>query len=151
MTLTDFDITEFPEETDVLEGEAVLFHVKVTGVTHQPKLTWYHDGEEVVADYSAELTEDGTLILPSAETKHSGMYKLVAQGPTGRKEREVRLIVRAENAQEIAVDTQNQSVPEPSAIPLAYFANHIKQNHKKNNQTFRDEYEVIASLLMHSF
>ena len=62
------------------------FHVKVTGVPH-PNLTWYHNGVEVKADYSRDLAEDGSLSLPSSESKHSGVYRLVALNSAGRAER----------------------------------------------------------------
>ena len=73
----------------------MLFHVKVTGVPH-PNLTWYHNGVEVKADYSRDLAEDGSLSLPSSESKHSGVYRLVALNSVGRTEREVRLTVEEE-------------------------------------------------------
>ena len=60
----------------------------------QPTLKWFHDGEEVVEDYSTELADDGSLIIPCAETKHSGAYQLVAVSWAGRCEREVKLYVR---------------------------------------------------------
>ena len=55
--------------------------------TPRPKLTWYHNGVEVMADYPKELAEDGSLTMPSAELKHSGVYQLVAVNPAGRAER----------------------------------------------------------------
>ena len=60
-----------------------MFQVGTPG----PKLTWYHNGEEVMADYSKELAENGSLTMPSAELKHSGVYQLVAVNPAGRAER----------------------------------------------------------------
>ena len=44
----------FPDDKQVLEGEEVVFRVKVTGVP-VPELTWYHNGEEVVADYTPRI------------------------------------------------------------------------------------------------
>ena len=76
----------------------MLFRVRVTG-TPKPKLAWYHDGVEVVADYSKELAEDGSLTMPSAEIKHSEVYQLVAENPGGRVQREVRLRVEEEGQQ----------------------------------------------------
>ena len=70
-------IAVFPDDKQVLEGEEVVFRVKVTGVP-VPELTWYHNGEEVIADYSNDLADDGSLTMPSAEIKHSGVYQLVA-------------------------------------------------------------------------
>ena len=135
------DIVKFPEETHVVEGEGVLFEVKVTG-TPMPKLTWYHNGEEVSADYSRELEDDGTLTLPSAETKHSGMYKLVAQNHVGRREKEVQLFVKEENTQDEVAPAKPATTF--SAIPVGFFGSHVERNHSKNNQGFINEYEVMC-------
>ena len=42
---------EFPENQDVIEGERVEFAVSVAGYS-PPRMTWYHNGEEVKGDYS---------------------------------------------------------------------------------------------------
>ena len=138
---------EFPEETHVVEGEGVLFQVKVTS-TPMPKLTWYHNGEEVSADYSRELEEDGTLTLPSAETKHSGMYQLVAQNHVGRKEKEVWLFVKQENMQDEVAPAKPATTF--SAIPVGFFGSHVERNHSKNNQGFINEYEVMCCVYQSS-
>ena len=121
----------------MVEGEGVLFQVEVTG-SPQPKLTWYHNGEEVVADYSRELAEDGTLTLPSAEARHSGTYRLVAQNPAGRREREVRLFVEAEGTQ----PASGAGTLDFSAVPVAMFGSHTERNHSRNNWAFREEFQV---------
>ena len=139
------DIVKFPDETHVEEGEAVLFKVEVTG-NPQPKLTWYHDGEEVVADYSKELSEDGTLSIPSAEDKHTGVYRLVAQNSAGKKEMEVKLFVKMDGGEQPSATTVHHE-----AILVAMFGNHVKQYHERNNQAFRDEYDVrVYKLCKHS-
>jgi len=128
---------QFPKETHAVEGEEVLFQVKATG-SPQPKLTWYHNGEEVVADYSRELAEDGTLTLPSTEARHSGTYQLVAQNPAGRREREVRLFVEA-----VKQTTSMQEV-QFSAVPVAMFGDHVRKSHSENNKGFRKEFQASA-------
>ena len=136
-------IVQFPEDTYVQEGEGVLFHVKVTGVPH-PNLTWYHNGVEVKEDYSRDLSEDGSLIMPSAESKHSGVYKLVVHNTAGRVEREVRLTVEEEN--------HNKPVLRPgvpmAAIPVSQFENHVERDHKRSNQGFKEEYQVAGYFAM---
>ena len=117
-----------------------MFQVEVTG-TPQPKLTWYHNGEEVWADYSKELAEDGSLTMPSAELKHSGVYQLVAVNPSGRVEREVMLSVESENVEANNVHAY-ETVPMCDAIPVAVFGDHVEQRHARNNKPFKDEYEV---------
>ena len=131
---------QFSEDTYVQEGEGVLFQVEVTGIP-KPKLTWYHNGEEVVADYSKELAEDGSLIMPSAELKHTGVYQLVAVNPAGRVEREVKLSVESESV-EVDNDPAYDTVPMCDVIPVAMFGDHVEQRHASNNKTFKEEYEV---------
>ena len=114
--------------------------MKVTG-SPEPKLAWYHNGEEVFADYSREVAKDGTLSLPSAEIRHSGVYTLVAENTTGRKERKVMLYVEEEHAQ------QEQAITlSATTIEVAYFGNHVEGKHNKNNQGFIKEYEVFIVL-----
>ena len=122
-----------------MEGEAVLLQVKVTG-SPQPKLTWFCNGEEVVADFSKELEEDGTLTLSLTEARHSGTYQLEVQNPVGRRKGDVRLIVEAEDTQQRPATTK--PAMELSAVSVAMFGSHVKQNHTRNNRAFRDEYEV---------
>ena len=107
-----------------------------------PKLTWYHNEEEVFADYSKALEDDNTLTLPSAETKHSGMYKLVAENHVGRREQEVQLFVKEENTQDEVAPAKPAT--NFSAIPVGFFGSHVERNHSKNNQDFINEYEVMC-------
>ena len=122
-----------------------MFQVEVTG-TPRPRLTWYHNGEEVRADYSKELAEDGSLTIPSAELKHSGVYQLVVVNPGGRVEREVMLSVESES-----VETNNvhayETVPMGDAIPVAMFGDHVEQRHARSNKPFKDEYGVRLIVL----
>ena len=118
----------------------MLFGVKVTGVPH-PNLTWYHNGVEVKEDYSRDLSEDGSLIMPSAESKHSGVYKLVVHNTAGRVERKVRLTVEEENqSKPVFIRT-----PVPmAAIPVPQFGNHVENYHKRSNQGFKEKYQVAG-------
>ena len=125
------------EDTRVQEGEGVLFLVEVTGAP-QPKLTWYHNGEEVVADYSKELAEDGSLTMPSAETKHSRVYHLVALNPAGEWR---ELTVEVEGGAE-GDDPAYDEVAMSGVIPVDRFGSHVEQRHTKNSKPFKDEYEV---------
>ena len=131
-------IIQFPEDTYVENGEGVLFQVEVSGAPH-PELVWYHDGLRIVADYSMELAEDGFLTMPSAELKHSGMYKLVASNPAGSVEREVRLVVEEEG--------RKRPAPERALapVPVNKLGTHVEKNHSRNNKGFDDEYQVSFS------
>ena len=117
-----------------------MFQVEVTG-TPQPKMTWYHNGEEVRADYSKELAEDGSLTMPSAELKHTGVYQLVVVNLSGRAEREVKLSVESESV-EANNDHAYETVSIHDGIPVAMFGDHVEQRHARSNKPFEDEYEV---------
>ena len=130
-----------------MEGERVSFGVRVTG-TPDPKLIWYHNGVEVVPDYSRELAEDGTLSMASAETKHSGVYQLVAHNPGGRAEREVRLTVREEEEEKKRVST-TPDFPPTTGIVVPFFGNFVEQCHSSQNQAFQDQYQVNTQYIIH--
>ena len=133
-------IIQFPQDTHTVVGDRVVLRVAVTG-TPQPKLTWYHNGEKVVADYSKELAADGTLTMPSAEEKYSGVYKLVVQNPAGKREREVQLLIEKESKKEKT--TSGAQLQEKNAIPLAMFGSQVEKFHANQNQAFRDQYQVV--------
>ena len=131
----------FPPDANVFEGENIIFRAEVTG-TPQPTLTWYHNGDEVEVDYSRQLADDGSLTLPSVEARHTGTYKMVAQNPAGKREREVKLVVNTESTKEVQ---RTQPHLEGTAIPIAVFGNHVERNHNKQNKRFKDEYQASQS------
>ena len=137
-TFTEPLIPLFPDDKQVLEGEEVVFRVKVTGVP-VPELTWYHDGKELVADYSKDLADDGTLTMPSAETKHSGVYQLVAVNRAGRVKKEVMLCVSQEEEPCLhGTEKQIDFVP----IPVEEFGDYVVKCHVNDNKEFVDQFTV---------
>jgi len=122
-----------------VEGEALPFQVKVTD-SPQPKLMWYRNGEEVEADYSRMLEEDGTPAMSAAEARHNVTYQNMAQNSAGRRKEEMRLIVEAEDTPQRPATTKLDM--ELSAVPVAMFGSHVERNHTRCNRAFRDEYEV---------
>ena len=130
----------FPEgDRQDEEGEEVVFRVKVSGVP-VPELTWYHNGEEVMADYSKELAEDGSLTIPSAEIKHSGVYRLVAVNRAGRMEREVKLLVteREEKCVHVAKGKKTIAIEE--------YGDYVCRCHANHNKQFYDQFAVCHPL-----
>ena len=115
-----------------------MLRVKVTG-TPRPKLTWYHNGEEVRADYSKELAEDGSITMPSAELKHSGIYQLVAKNKAGSMEKEMKLFVKKEGQQSPHVSKKHIHF---SPIPVEEFGDYVSQSHANDNRDFRDQFSV---------
>ena len=128
-------IDMFPEDKQVIEGQEIVFSVKVTGVP-RPKTTWYYNGEEVVADYAKELAADGSLTFFSAELKHSGVYQLVATNTAGSVDKRVCLQVQEEAQQSVTVE-----IPFP-AIPMEEFGDYVCKCHANNNDDFKDQYIV---------
>ena len=110
----------------------------MTGVP-APKLTWYHNGEEVVFDAFKELAEDGSLTVSSIETKHSGIYKLVAVNSAGRIEKEVNLFVEQETQQPM---TAPQITSKSTLIPAKEFGDFVSKCHDNDNEGFNDQYKV---------
>ena len=141
--MTEPIIAMFPGEKQVLQGEEVVFRVKVTGIP-QPKMTWYHNGEEVVADYSQDMAEDGSLIMPSAELKHSGVYQLVVINEAGTVERKVNLFVKQEG-QKCGNIAKKQTF---SPIPVEEFGDYVCKCHANDNEFFRDQYTVRLFCLL---
>ena len=135
---TEPEITMFPEDTEVTERRAVLFAVSVTGLP-APKMTWYHDGEEVAEDHSIEVTDDGYLMVPCAELRHSGVYQLVAVNKAGRAERQVTLTVREE---EHTVPYMPDEGVTLSPIVVEQFADHVANCHFNSNKSFEDQFNV---------
>ena len=128
-------------DTTVIEGEGLYFKIKVSGEP-QPTVTWYHDGEPVRADYAREIEADGSLAIPSAELKHSGVYKAVATNQHGSEEREIKLMINEEGgASTVAIDDIVSSRP----ISIPEFGKYVAELHTNSNQPFKDLYQVCAS------
>ena len=131
-------IDTFPSDTTVVEGEGVYFKVKVSGVP-QPTVTWYHNGEPVEEDYAREIESDGSLTIPSAELKHSGVYKAVVDNSQGIEERELVLTVKQEGSSSVEV---TGDIVSSRPVPLTEFGKYVSELHSNNNQPFKDLYEV---------
>ena len=137
-------INEFPEDTNALEGEGVVFKVVVSGKP-VPTITWYHDNTEISNDYSQEILDDGSLNLPSVELKQAGVYRMVAVNKSGSVEQQVKLSVQMEGEKTPDVERKIMTF-EP--IPVAEFGEYVAQNHGNNNQGFRDQFSVSLGCLI---
>ena len=124
----------------VTEGESVLLHVKVTGAP-KPTLVWYFEGKGLQPDYSTEVAEeDGSVSIPSAETRHAGVYKLVATNKAGSMEKEVKLFVH--NEEEHVPDVVDQKELRP--VPVAEFGKYVEEHHVNGNKQFGKQYKVSS-------
>ena len=133
----------FPEDKRVVEGEQVVFRVKVTG-SPQPKITWYHNGEAVVSDYAKELAADGSLTFFSAELKHNGVYQLVATNTAGSVDKKVCLFVQEESQQSAHVEKKQISF---SPIPVEEFGDYVCKCHANDNEDFKNQYTVRSNVI----
>ena len=132
-------IVEFPGDVvRVVEGERVEFMIKVMGVA-EPQLRWYHDGEEVMASYSTDLGQDGSLTISCSEYSHSGVYQLVATNHFGRTEREVKLFVRRQEQSHARLDSSKVPM---SPVPVLDFTEHVACCHANDNSTFQEQFKV---------
>ena len=135
---TEPEIAMLPEDTEVTERRAVLFAVSVTGLP-APKMMWYHDGEKVAEDHSIEVTDDGYLMVPCAELRHSGVYQLVAVNKAGRAERQVTLTVKEEEHTVPYMPDEGVTI---SPIVVEQFADHVANCHFNSNKSFEDQFNV---------
>ena len=134
-------IDEFPEDTTAVEGEGVVFKVVVSGKP-VPTITWFHDDTEISNNYSQEILDDGSLNLPSAEVKQTGVYRMVARNSVGSVEQQVKLTIQVDG--EKTPDTDRR-VMTFAPIPVAEFGEYVAQNHGNNNQGFRDQFNVSGN------
>ena len=133
-------ILQFPANiVRVVEGERVEFTVKVTG-SPEPKLTWYHEGEEVMTNYSTDVGLDGCLSIPCTESSHTGLYQLVAVNPAGRAERKVTLFVRKEEQPTQETTENNQVLLSP--VPVLDFEEYVASGHANDNAIFQEQFNV---------
>ena len=140
---TEPKILQFPVGTiRVVEGERVQFDVKVTG-DPQPKLTWYHEGEEVVTNYSIDVGLDGGLSIPCTEPIHTGLYQLVAINSAGRAERQVQLFVRREEQPQQTMTQQNtDNSVTLTPVTVLDFEEYVATGHANENALFQEQFNV---------
>ena len=141
-------IERFPGAMTVEEGQRVELNVFVKG-NPQPSYKWYHDGQRIEEDYAHEVTEEGCLIVVTAEQKHRGTYKLVAENVAGVTEKSLTLVVNKEKMDEgtapVVVNGGSATAPGQvslDAIPVAEFGQHVANCHADNNKGFQSLYNV---------
>ena len=143
LVIAEPQITKFPSDTTVIEGEGVYFKIKVSGEP-RPTVTWYHDGEPVRADYAREIEADGSLTIPSTELKHSGVYKAVVANLHGSEEKEIKLTVSEEGGAS-ADAAIGDGVVSSRPIPIPEFGKYVAEFHANSNKLFKDLYQVSVT------
>ena len=141
-------IEHFPGAMTVEEGKRVEFKVLVKGIP-PPSYKWYHDDQRIEEDYAHEVTEEGCLIVVTAEEKHRGMYKLVAENVAGVTEKSLTLVVIQEkmdvDTAPLVVNGGSATAPGQlslDAIPVEEFGQHVANWHANNNKGFQSLYNV---------
>ena len=132
-------ITRFPTDLSAIEGKAVYLIIKVKGEL-QPRVTWYHNGEPIEEDYAHEIEADGSLVLPSVEIGHSGIYKAVVSNEYGYVKQEMNLVVREELEMKTEVTVSEIVYSRP--IPVSNFVQYVAELHTNTNQPFKDLFQV---------
>ena len=125
----------------------MYFKIKVSGEP-QPTVTWYHDGEPVRTDYAREIKVDGSLAIPSAELKHSGIYKAVVANQHGSKEREIKLTVNEEGGASTDATIGDGMAVSSRPIPIPEFGKYVAELHANSNQLFKDLYQVCSDIFL---
>ena len=127
-------------------GHQVKFKVSISGIP-KPSYQWYHNDQPVEEDYAHELTTEGSLVMATAEEKHRGTYKLVAENSAGVAEKSLVLIVVKDEEDEgnAALIDNDYSVINQlplEAIPVAEFGQYVANCHADNHKGFRNVYWV---------
>ena len=133
----------------VNERNRVEFPVKVSG-TPDPQLTWYHESTRLDNDYAHEISNDGTLVITTAEMEHSGTYRLVASNSAGTTEKKFTLKLISESPEE-----QTMTIPTAVSHPVyaTELGQYVARNHADTNKGFIKLFRVSRSLVkaFHSF
>ena len=120
------------------EGKAVCIVIKVSE-EFQPTVTWYHNGEPIEEDYAHEIEADGSLILPSVEVDHSGIYKALVTNENGSVKREMKLTVIEEGRK---TKTALSKIVYTRPIPVSEFVKYVAELHTNSDKPFKDLYQV---------
>ena len=131
-------IITFPSDMSATEGKAVCIVIKVSE-EFQPTVTWYHNGEPIEEDYAHEIEADGSLVLPSVELNHSGIYKAMVANENGSVQREMKLMVREEGRKSKTVPSE---IVYTRPIPVSEFVKYVAELHTNSDKPFKDLYRV---------
>eukprot|EP00731_Ephydatia_muelleri_P037068 Em0390g1a len=136
-------IKNFPIDYDVVEGEEVVFNVRISGYP-RPSVTWYRNGINVITDESFTFGEDGHLIIHMAQVGHAGVYELEVANELG-VERDRMCLGVYESEKELPGDYQ---IAMP-AVPLTSFGQYMLSNHVNNNTGFKNQFRSLESSTNH--
>ena len=122
-------------------GEYVIMYVSVNGNPH-PTLTWYHNNESIFNDSTIEVSDDGTLSIPSVEARHVGEYKLIATNEHGSCESELELCLESEDSPNLHKALSMSLIIDSAPVPVSSLEEYVASHHAKNNDPFQYEFLV---------
>ena len=135
-----------------IEGRAVKLVIKIDNESLKlpTSVTWYHNGMPIEEDYAHEFEADGSLMFPSVELGHLGIYKAMVANEHGSVQQEVRLVVKEEletSIKDAAADAvSNSEIVYTRPIPVSNFAKYVAELHGDVNQHFKELFQVNALL-----
>lgn len=122
-------------------GEYVIMYATVHG-NPLPTLTWYHNNQNIYNDSTIDISEDGTLSIPSMEAKHIGEYKLRATNEHGSCESEMELHLESDDAPNLSRSLSMSLLIDAAPVPLSSLEEYIGSHHSKSNDPFWCEFLV---------
>lgn len=134
----------FPDNMLACLGEYVIMYVSVHG-NPPPKLTWYHNNQNIYNDSTIEINEDGTLSIPSMEAKHVGEYRLVATNEHGSCGLEMELHLESEDTPNLSRALSMSLLIDAAPVPVSSLEEYVASHHSKSNDPFRCEFLVSLS------
>lgn len=151
-------ISIFPDNMLVCLGEYIIMYVSVHG-NPPPTLSWYHNDQNIYNDSTIEISEDGTLSIPSMEARHIGDYRLVATNEHGSCEMEMELHLESEDTPNLSRALSMSLLIDTAPVPVSSLEEYVASHHSKSNDPFRCEFLVshlhallrITSCLVFSF
>ena len=108
-----------------------------------PTLMWYRNNESIFNDGTVEISEDGTLSIPSMEARHIGDYKLVATNEHGSCEAEMELLLESEDSTNIHRAVSMSLIIDSAPVPVSSLEEYVASHHAKCNDPF--QYEFVVS------
>ena len=152
-TAPTLEIEDFPEDIVATIGEYVIIYAHVVGFPH-PTLNWYHNDENVITDHSIELSDNGTLSIPSMEPRHIGTYRLEASNSHCRCYRELNLTMEEEEKSNLekSVSLSLSLMNDNAPVPVASFEQYVESHHLSTNNAFQFQFMVscFISALLHT-
>ena len=141
MIVLEPEIEIFPDNMLACLGEYVIMYVSVHG-NPPPTLTWYHNNQNIYNDSTIEISEDGTLSIPSMEARHIGDYRLEAKNEHGSCEMEMELHLESEDTPNLSRSLSISLLIDAAPVPVSSLEEYVASHHSKSNDPFRCEFLV---------